>query len=425
MKAFLITTTLLLATAVAQSRPPPLLQIEMTQVDAEANYYGTFQSHNQKVVATPDGIFLTYSRRRMPACPDNPDKEAAQWRLMRSTDGGKSFSIVLEAVHGTRAPALESDEAGNLYMTHPDWNNPAKPFLFYRFARGHDYSKPTVTTIPDVSCGAKYAMAYDPGRKQLYIAAQYGQLLTVSPEGKLLRRSKGFRQKGPHAATQYPHLTVSPDGVLHLGMTTVGMQNSGKEGYWDIHYMNSPDGGIKWRKLNGEPLPQDPVPDDTGPTDRITLDDEFQVASWLASMQVKGNKVHFLYHGKTMHYLRYDRMTGEKDIALDDKKVAGSSLVLSHISGLLVSHTDRSESPLYCVSFAPARCGLACLISRDHGCSWSDYAFGAAPHGCYATGGARSITKDGYIIGSFTGGGVWFFRIKSRGPFTETENISR
>jgi len=34
---------------------------------------------------------------------------------------------------------------------------------------------------------------------------------------------------------------------------------------------------------------------------------------------VKDGKVHFIYHGKTMHYLRYDLATGKKDVALDGK----------------------------------------------------------------------------------------------------------
>jgi len=395
--------------------------IETTLVDSNATFYGTFQSHNQKVVATPDGIFLTYSRKRVPVA-GKPEAEAAQWRLARSTDGGKSFQTVMEATHGTRAPVLDRDEAGNLYMTHPDWNDPRRPFYFYRFTRGGDYGKPTIAAIPDVPCGAKYAMAYDPTRKQFYIAVQYGQLLVVNPDGKLLRRGMGFGKTGPHAGTQYPHLAVSTDGVLHLAMTTVGRNKEGKAIYWDIHYMNSPDGGLTWRKLDGTILPDKPVPDDTGPTDRISLDDEFHINTWLASMLVKDGKVHFLYRGKTMHYLRYDRATGKKEVAFDGEQFGGSDVVLSHVSGLLASRPDQPGSPLYCVARDPGRRTIACLISRDNGNSWSDHAVASREFfDNYATGGARQITDDGYVIGSFTehiriGGtckGIWFYRIKA------------
>ncbi len=397
--------------------------IETTLVDPGARFYGTFQSHNQKVVATPDGIFLAYSRDRVPV-PGKPEAEAARWRLARSTDGGRSFETVLEAVHGTRAPALEADEAGNLHMTHPDWNDPRRPFLFYRFARGGDYGAPTVATIPDVPCGAKYAMAYDPGRKQFYIAAQFGQLLVVSPRGEVLRRGMGFAGRGPRAGTQYPHLTVSPDGVLHHAMTTVGRNRKGRDVYWDIHYMNSPDGGRTWRKLDGSVLSGNPVPDDTGPTDRISLDDEFEINSWLANMLVKDGKVHFIYRGRAMHYVRYDLASGRKDVALDGGQFGGTSISLSHVSGLLASRADHPGSPLYCMALDPARRALACLVSRDNGGTWSDHAVADAdtfPGNAYAIGGARQVTDDGHVIGSFTGRirsggfceGVWFFRTKA------------
>jgi hypothetical protein len=395
--------------------------IETTLVDSGATFYGTFQSHNQKVVATPDGIFVTYSRNREPVDPAKPELEVARWRLARSKDGGKTFQTILEATHGTRAPALESDEAGNLYMTHPDWSDPRRPFYFYRFARGGDYARPKIATIPDVACGAKYAMVYDPGRKQFYIAAQYGQLLTISPEGKLLRRGTGFGNRGPHAGTQYPHLMVSPDGVLHHAMTTVGRNEQGKAIYWDIHYMNSPDGGKTWRKLDGTPLPDQPVPDDTGPTDRISLDDECEVSCWLANMLVHDGKVHFIYRGETMHYVRYDLTTGRKDVALDGKQFSGPAIALSHVSGLLASRPDQPGSPLYCVARDPARRTLACLVSRDNGSTWLDGAVADREFATmYAVGGARQLTNDGHVVGSFTGRsgrdeprGVWFYCVKA------------
>ena len=388
--------------------------IETTLVDSNASYYGTFQSHNQKVVATPDGIFLTYSRRRVPSVP--PDVEACSWRLVRSTNGGKTFQSVCESTNGTRAPVLESDEAGHLYMAHPDWNDPRKPFLFYRYARGGDYSRPFITTITNVACGAKYALAYDGRRKRFYFAAQYGQLLTVSPEGTVLHRQQAFRQSGPHAATQYPSLVVSPDGVLHLAMTTVGQNKLGKVVFWDIHYMNSPDGGLTWRKLNGTILPATPIPDDTGPTDRITLDDEFEVPTWLANMLVKDGKLHFIYEGRTMRYLRYDLATGQKDAALDGRQFGGKEIVLRHQSGLLASRLDQAGAPLYCVSRDQARRTLGCLVSFDNGQHWSDHALADRTfRDNFATGGTWQVTADGYIIGSFSDGEncreVWFYRI--------------
>jgi hypothetical protein len=37
----------------------PVAAISITTVDREVTGFGTFQSHNQKVVSTPHGIFMT------------------------------------------------------------------------------------------------------------------------------------------------------------------------------------------------------------------------------------------------------------------------------------------------------------------------------------------------------------------------------
>jgi hypothetical protein len=404
-----------LAAQAEPQRTETLGLIETTLVDSNASWYGTFQSHNQKVVATSDGIFMTYSRTRVASGSD--EEESCLWRLVRSVDGGKTFQTAYESTNGTRAPVLEADKGGNLYMAHPDWNDKQLPFLFYRFARGGDYGRPLITTLTNVSCAAKYAMAYDVRRKQFYIATQYGHLLTVSPKGEELRRRAAFKTRGPHAATQYPSLAVSPDGVLHFAMTTAGPNKRGKVIYWDIHYMNSADGGLTWRKLDGTPLPADPVPDDTGPTDRISLDDEFQTSTWLANMLIKDGKVHFIYLGKAMHYLRYDLASGKKDVQLDGKELSGETISLSHGSGLLAARRDKPGSPLFLVTRNPARGTLSCLISRNNGQTWSDHAETDRQfNDNYAVGGAGQVTDDGHIIGSFTDRGhreIWFYRIKT------------
>src|SRR5688572_8105176 len=83
----------------------------ITTVDAEVTGYGTFQSHNQKVVSTADGIFMTYAKTRF---------ESATWRLVRSVDRGRSFEQIWEAVNSTHPPAIEAAADGTLYLVHGD-----------------------------------------------------------------------------------------------------------------------------------------------------------------------------------------------------------------------------------------------------------------------------------------------------------------
>ena len=80
-----------------------LAPIELTLVDGHAIAFGTFQSHNQKIVSNDNGIFMTHVRQA------NKEYTAQTWRLSRSTDGGKSFATVYEAINACSSPALETD----------------------------------------------------------------------------------------------------------------------------------------------------------------------------------------------------------------------------------------------------------------------------------------------------------------------------
>lgn len=86
--------------------------IETVCVDDQATGYGTFQSHNQKVVSNRNGIFMTHIRTR------NEAFTAQQWRLSRSIDGGQSFVTLYEDTHATGPPVLETDEDDNVYLVH-------------------------------------------------------------------------------------------------------------------------------------------------------------------------------------------------------------------------------------------------------------------------------------------------------------------
>ena len=86
-------------------------------MDDRACGYGTFQSHNQKIVSNAGGIFMTYLREDNEKDPAKPNV----WRLMRSSDGGKTFSVVYEGRNNCRAPCVETDRRGNLYLAHPEY----------------------------------------------------------------------------------------------------------------------------------------------------------------------------------------------------------------------------------------------------------------------------------------------------------------
>lgn len=371
---------------------PGVTPIQLVCVDAQATGYGTFQSHNQKVVSNRRGIFMTHIRSR------NEAYTAQSWRLSWSTNGGESFATLFAATNATNPPLLESDAEDNLYLVRPDFVD-GHAYL-YRFLAREDYREPHITRIPNGSAG-KYAMLLDSHRKQLAYFAHNNTFHLVGLDG-VLRSSTSLLKEGQHAALQYPLLSLGEDDTLHVAWTTV---KHGVYLYWDIHYLQSPDGGQAWRCMNGTPVNLPVVADETGPADRITLDDEFECHTWLSSFLVKDGKAHFLYLAQSkpprQHYVRYDLRSAKRELD-HQPDFRGEQLSLRGLDGFFAARRDKPGSMLFCIGRDANQPRLVCLASGDNGATWHDYAASEPVANPYAIGGCRELTADGWVIGSFT-----------------------
>jgi hypothetical protein len=391
--------------------------MELTQIDDEAIAYATFQSHNQKVVSNRHGIFITYIRSA------TENYLAQKWLLAHSTDGGRTFETLFEETRGTSAPALETDRWGELFLTRPDFND-GNAYLS-RFPT--PMAEPANTTLPGGSAG-KYCSLLDEARQHLYYLAHNGTFHVVGTDG-VVRKSVQLLVPGPKATTQYPHLTLGDDGTLFAAWTTNDLN---AYLYRSIQVMKTSDAGETWVTLDGQPLKLPIVSDETGPTTRISYDDELDVHSWLSAFLFKQGKLHFVYWAKTsperQRYLRYDAATGKKELDIEPI-FAGRAPKIPNDSGVLMTDRANPESPLYFVSTVDDRKRLACLISADNGGTWREYAISdrVFPFRVYSIGGARNLTADGDLIGTFTdvresaklyteadSGTVYFFRIPTR-----------
>ncbi len=373
---------------------PGLTKVEIVVADPNATGYGTFQSHNQKVVSNQHGIFMAHLRSR------NKPYTAQEWRVSRSTDGGKTFVSIFEATHATNPAVLETDAAGNLYLARPDFGD--HNVYLYRFSPADDFAKPAISTVPGAAAG-KYAMTYDAPRKQLYFFSHNNTFNVIGLDGKV-RHTATLLKPGEKASVMYPLLSLATDGVLYAGWTT---QKHGIYLYWDIHVMRSRDGGRTWERLDGTPLAI-PFPcDHSGPAQRITLDDEFESHTWLSSMMAKDGKLHFAYMAQTTpgreHYVRYDLATGRQDHRIQPE-FKGDDIALLNLDGFFVTRASLPNAPLYFVSRNARDSRIGCLASDDNGRTWYDYAVGEQPRTPYAIGGCRELTADGDIVGSFTEG---------------------
>lgn len=392
--------------------------IQITLVDADAVHGATYQSHNQKVVQNRRGIFMTHLRTR------NTKYDSQQWRLSWSKDGGRTFSTLFEATDATNPPVLETDSHDNLYLARPDFVS--LEVLLYRFLAAEDYREPHITRVPKSAAG-KYAMALDERRSQVCYFSHSGMFIRFGLDGAV-KSSTLLLKKGGVAVQQYPHLHFTPDGTLHAAWTSLFVPPEGHWTYWGIHHLKSPDGGGTWSTFTGTPVTPPLAADETGPSDRITLDDEFTPSTWLANTLTKDGKTHFIYMARTepprQHHVRYDSATGIREL---DAEVRGETLSLNLGGGFLATSPREKGGPLFAIGFPPkAPLRLACLRSDDNGATWHDHAVSSESFKQpYAIGGFRDVTPDGFIIGSFTEvvnavaneqskGRAHFFRIPAR-----------
>jgi hypothetical protein len=372
-----------------------VIEVRLTRVDSNCSHYATFQSHNQKVVRNEKGIFMTYLWQF--------DLKTwwGRWQLLRSTDGGRTFSVIYTSGEmGSNAPCIETDSENNILLVCTDYNAGTLPIYYYRFEADRNYTDPTITTIRNGASG-KFSMFLDEDADLLYIFNHYGRLLVRNATtGGYVRQREVVETSGEYAMTQYPHVFVDQKGTVHHAWTT---QKKDLYLYWDIHYINSPDKGAYWYTAAGKKLPYEIRPDDPNQTDVIVLDDEFQYHTWLSNMIVKNGKVHFAYLAQVppnwrQHYVRLDLETGEIDKRIQPL-FKGETISLNGLDGFFA--TGPGSSPLYYVARANYS-HIGALVSYDNGDTWHDAAISEPiPHSIYSVGGCRELAPEG-IMGSFT-----------------------
>jgi hypothetical protein len=372
--------------------PTALREIRLTCIDDSVIHSATFQSNTQHVVSNRQGIFAAFVKSR------NEDYTAQNWRLVRSIDQGRSFSVVAEGVAATNPPVLESDDADNLYLCRVDWKN--NNSAIDCFSSSLDYRKVRTLELPGVA-GGKFAMGLDRSRQRLCYITLDGVLRRVSVAGQLLPPIK-LLLDGQRAVLQYPSLHFDERDDLYFCWTTVA---HGKYLYYDIHVARSTDGGDTWETLSGKPLSVPFAADDGGPADLISLKSEFEVTTWLANALPRFGKLHSIYETQSepprFNYVRLDTVRGTEDLRIAPE-FGGESLRVQGLDGGLASQANKPDAPLFGVVRDAKRARLACLRSDDQGNSWRDWAVSPDVNNPYAIGTCREIVANENVIGTFT-----------------------
>lgn len=408
------------------------VEIEETLIDGDAIGYATFHCINQKVMSNSKGIFVSHNRS---ANVGKPYYTAQRWRLSQSTDGGQTFKTVYESMTSSNPPLLETDAKDNMYfLDHPIPHTLGQARL-NRFDAESDF-KPLKSTILSNGKAGKYAMFLDEQREQIYYIAQNDWFHVIGTDGKA-KKSYRLLKAGPQADMMYPYMTMSKMGDLYIGWHTQDYASPYVRR--SIHVIKSSDGGISWTTLDGSGTLSIPIiDDDTGPADMVNDTDELEVTTPINGFMVKDGKLHVIYQVDReideMHYKRYDLVSNKWDVDANPFFNGGPPQEKDN-SGFLATDSATPGSTLYFVTGTDNRTRLICFASDDNGETWHQYAIGdtsypinqAGWHGIYCIGGARELTSEGQIIGTFTevadfarsyyephSGKMHFFKIKGK-----------
>jgi hypothetical protein len=332
--------------------------------------------------------------------------------------------IVYDETTGTNPPVLETDPHGNVYVVKQKYDAPPDATLMI-FRPEDGFAVPQTFAIPNGNSG-KYALLYDWRRSQLYYFSHQGRFYRIALDGSVTL-DQLLITSGPNAGPQYPYLAMDEDGVVYAAWTT---QRHDAYLYWSIGAARSRDAGTSWERFDGTPLPTPIVCDDTGPGQAIQLPDELASHTWLWNLSAKNKKVHFAYLAQTamprQTYVRYDAATGAEEARVAPVFGGGSTALFS-LDGFPASDPGMPNRLFWTSASQSGSPRLAILQTTDNGVSWLDYAQGGDPAlAPYAVGGARFLSEDGDLLGTFTDVvegqpvKVWFLRASTR---TESDPV--
>ena len=422
-------------------------QFQTTVVETNVPVGALFHSHSQHVVQNQHGIFVAY------LTSTNATYDAT-WKLVRSTNNGASFSTVYTGTSEQNPPALETDTAGNIYVIYPTQTTGSNgTATFLKFAASNNFASPIVTkTIPNAS--SKFTTHYDRYRDVIYYFTandsgpgtavqnlQYNfSVLSLNGD---VTRAVALTQGGSavQSGVQYPQI-ASFGYDTYLAWTTDDSNPNSvpySPHYRAIHVIKTEDGGYTFKKLDGTVLSSAVntpiVADDTGPTDRITLSDEFEPQTWLSGFAATNHKLHFTYDAYVQdvtkqpdtthrqHYVRINSKTGAREIDTQPTWcLEGRCIANSGRGGALITDLRNGwqTSIVYALSEELASPRPVLFRTGNNGDSWTLHGESNAlfATNMYTVGAFRDVTSDGYVIGAFVQqngslGNLIFFRIPS------------
>ena len=436
--------------------------------------YGTFQSHSQRMAyVSGGGIFVAYlghaGRRSDTAChisapqPSQGLTDGCQSyaivNIDRSTDGGSSFSHVFQiGIGGHFPPSLETDSAGDVLVVVNDAGSTDGAWVYKLPTR--NWNRPELMGTLTYGYDDKFTTAYDADGQSASSGGTYWEMhggdgptnnhyVMVATRAAAAgwgggpvntRCTFGSQQNcyfwladadsGPLAPpgdvfAHYPHIYFDRSGSCPTGQTgrcdlamiawTTTDQSCSAYGYYDIHYLISPDGGATWYGRDGA-LPYANFPilaGDDGPGWQLLDSAEYNSgrntctndSNWLASIYIQDGHLFFIYRHQASHAL-YRRVTptwtGSGYTMANDVGPITVGLGDGN-EGAFFSGYGTPRSRIFLTGASRSGHGITTVSTANDGRTWSTYATGPSTSTyVYATSGAHELGPGGTIIGAFT-----------------------
>jgi hypothetical protein len=411
--------------------------------DAPGPYNGTGFANSQTVVSNQNGIFATYIQGQV-----GSGLTQATWRLVRSVDGGNTFTTVYWAVHGTSAPVIETDRDGNIYLIHS--HKATNAAYFRRFLAANNYTNPTELELPG-GAAEKFSAVIDESRGRMYyvatnfVATPPGDgtvwFFSIPLDGSTYSSTRLTQawvggSEPPFVDytvndAHYPHLYLDEHDHLYVAWTNLIIKYKNpvppatqrvmhSYNYHSIHFMRSRDGAATWENLTGTSITLPVIADhnNIGLTHEVNPLGERDTSTFLWNMIVKQGKAHFWYRAsglddKPMHYVRFDTVSGTRE--LDMSPFGGTNYSLNAEHGDCSTRRERLNGTIYCVATTadddnnpstPQNDRLAVVVTTDNGNTWQDYAATSPYPNCnecqFGISTARQIADESLILGTFT-----------------------
>lgn len=380
--------------------------MQVVTVD-KSKAYGTFNSHNQKVVANARGIFAAYIK-------DYNSSDIGTWQLRMSVDGGKTFAPILTQTDSSKAPCIETDSKNNIHIAYP--TNNWKDIYYIKLLASENYTPPHSIIVSGAGAG-KYSCDFRESDKTFFYVG-WSNMVRINTDTMSVIDNRPVLAHGPKGYSQYPLLSFDPSKIyMMLGWTTV--DTVGHQSYRDIRYGMSWNSGLTFGvPSTGATIRLPIVADSTGgsvqallPSDDETseraLNNGSYINNWLANLSFVDGYIHFMYAhygpniSQRVRYVRTSLMSPTPSVVMERFK--GDSIELVTLGSYFITHRAPTGGYwLYAIG-GTADNRIAALISLDSGETWHDFAASEPqPGSLYAVTGARSISPDGYIVGAAT-----------------------